>query len=142
MESPLLLMHHKNFVGCGFPDIATRAFLYQLVRCFNDQHSSHRDDYEAVFGRLSHDSSHQEHPRIPVLGLSDCNPFGLAIMLCYALGSKSNSHANQFCVPSLQWLGLRNEDIDTFDLPKSAIQVRISHALSGLCSYYPCLLVF
>lgn len=40
--------------GCGFPDLATRALLWHL---------------------------HRALPRLPIFGLSDWNPFGMAIMM-------------------------------------------------------------
>ena len=79
--------------GCGFPDLATRAFVYRLHKSL----------------------------RLPVLGLSDWNPFGMAIMLCYRNGSKSMPEANTFRVP-LKWLGLRHDDLENFDLPSHALQ--------------------
>uniref|UniRef100_K3XBK4 Topoisomerase 6 subunit A/Spo11 TOPRIM domain-containing protein n=1 Tax=Globisporangium ultimum (strain ATCC 200006 / CBS 805.95 / DAOM BR144) TaxID=431595 RepID=K3XBK4_GLOUD len=45
--------------GRGFPDLATRVFVSFLSRSLN----------------------------IPVIGLSDCNPFGASIILTYKLGS-------------------------------------------------------
>lgn len=53
--------------GCGFPDHATRAFLHYCWRTFN----------------------------LPVYGLSDWNPFGLTIMLCYRDGSKASRKQQQ-----------------------------------------------
>ena len=47
----------------GFPDMATRAFVWQL------------------YGTLG----------LPVLGLCDWNPFGIAILLTYKLGSRERS---------------------------------------------------
>ena len=41
--------------GCGFPDLATRALLWHI---------------------------HGALPRIPIYGLSDWNPYGMAIMMC------------------------------------------------------------
>lgn len=79
--------------GCGFPDLATRAFVHRLHTRF----------------------------KIPVLGLSDWNPFGMAIMLCYRFGSKTMPEANQYRVP-LRWLGLRHDDLETYKLPASALQ--------------------
>lgn len=48
--------------GCGFPDIATRA----LVHC--------------VKNRL---------PHVKVVCITDCNPFGLSLLLTYKFGSKA-----------------------------------------------------
>ncbi len=45
--------------GKGFPDLATRAMVHQVSARF----------------------------RLPVYGLADCNPFGLALLLTYKFGS-------------------------------------------------------
>jgi len=81
--------------GCGFPDFATRAFLRQLV-CKNVD--------------------------LPVLILTDYNPFGLAIYLNYAFGSKASPDGDAFNVPSAIWLGLHYEDMTTFNISPSAMQ--------------------
>jgi meiotic recombination protein SPO11 len=82
--------------GCGQPDLATRAFLRQLV----DAHP----------------------PGTPVLGLVDYNPFGLGILLTYAHGSKAHPEAAPYAVPELAWLGLRGADLDAHALPASVMQ--------------------
>jgi DNA topoisomerase VI subunit A len=84
--------------GCGMPDVATRAFVHQL------------------------------HTRLglPVLGLSDWNPYGMGIMLCYRNGSKATPDANAFKVP-LRWLGLRNDDVESFGLPSQSLQPMTGH---------------
>ena len=81
--------------GCGFPDFATRAFLKQLV-CKNVD--------------------------LPVLILTDYNPFGLAIYLNYAFGSKASPDGDAFNVSSAIWLGLHYEDMTTFNISPSAMQ--------------------
>jgi len=48
--------------GRGFPDLATRALVHQVSTRF----------------------------RLPVVGLADCNPFGLALLLTYKFGSAVN----------------------------------------------------
>jgi DNA topoisomerase VI subunit A len=79
--------------GSGFPDVATRAFVWQL----------------------------HEQLRIPVLGLCDYNPFGMAIILCYRNGSRSTPEANAFKVP-IKWLGLRYADLAEFRIPTDVRQ--------------------
>ena len=68
--------------GRGFPDIATRRFVQALARQLG----------------------------LPVLGLADYNPFGLAILLVYAHGSVSMGHSYHFAVPQLRPLGLFTDD--------------------------------
>ena len=82
--------------GCGQPDLATRAFLRQVV---------------------------DAHPAgTPVLGLVDFNPFGLGILLTYARGSAAHPEANAYAVPELAWLGLRGCDLEEHALPRSVLQ--------------------
>ena len=52
---PILPPRRPRPYSCGFPDFATRAFVRQL----------------------------HERLRLPVLGLADLNPFGIAILACY-----------------------------------------------------------
>ena len=74
--------------GKGYPDIATRALLHFL----------------------STPSPQNGFASPPVYGLVDCDPDGLAILSVYRNGSMALSHENaELFVPSLQWLGLRNE---------------------------------
>lgn len=74
--------------GKGYPDIATRALLHFL----------------------STPSPQNGFASPPVYGLVDCDPDGLAILSVYRNGSMALSHENaDLCVPSLKWLGLRNE---------------------------------
>jgi DNA topoisomerase VI subunit A len=82
--------------GCGQPDLATRAFL----RACADAHGA----------------------RVPVLGLADCNPFGLAILLTYARGSAARPEAAASAVPALRWLALRTSDVEALALPRGARQ--------------------
>jgi meiotic recombination protein SPO11 len=80
--------------GCGFPDLATRAFLFHLHRQL----------------------------RLPVFGLCDWNPFGAAILRCYRDGSRTTPQANRWTVP-VRWLGVRCDDIETFAAPARCMQV-------------------
>ena len=83
--------------GCGFPDHATRAWLRQLFCGMRDG--------------------------APVFALTDYNPFGLAIALNYAHGSRASPEADVFNVPELTWLGLRHADLEAFALPPGGMQV-------------------
>jgi meiotic recombination protein SPO11 len=67
--------HQHNCIlvtGKGFPDFATRACVRALQRQW----------------------------QLPVYGLADCDPFGVAVLHCYGLG------------PHMQWLGLRPSQVD------------------------------
>jgi len=66
--------------GKGFPDIATRALVFVLWKLL----------------------------KIPVYGLADCNPFGLAVLQTYFRGGKRNQvdGGERYHVP-IQWVGLR-----------------------------------
>lgn len=78
----------------GMPDVATRAFVHRL----------HTD------------------MRLPVLGMSDWNPWGLAIMLAYKHGTSGvGAEGTAFPVP-LQWIGLHGHDASECCLPDSSWQ--------------------
>lgn len=68
--------------GKGFPDVATRAMVFCL-------------------SRLLH---------VPVMGLADCNPYGVAVLQTYfrggTRGNGGESNAERYSVP-IQWMGLR-----------------------------------
>lgn len=78
--------------GKGFPDIATRALVFVLHNTLD----------------------------IPVYGLADCNPYGLAVLQTYFRGGMKNEMdgGDRYHVP-IQWIGLRpsqlnseNENVD------------------------------
>jgi meiotic recombination protein SPO11 len=78
--------------GKGQPDIGTRKFLKLLVK------------------ELS----------LPVFSLVDSDPYGLHIMLVYAVGAKRTSYETQFLtIPDIKWLGVRPSDLDRFKIPKT-----------------------
>jgi hypothetical protein len=85
--------------GCGFPDLATRAFTHQLA---------------------------SSAPSLPVYGLCDWNVFGLAILRSYARGgSSAHPEANAWGVP-VRWLGLRSGDVEAHAIPPSSLQATSS----------------
>ena len=92
--------------GCGQPDLATRAFLKECC------------------------SAHS--PDLPVLGLVDCNPYGLGILLTYSHGSKAHPEANAWTIPQLHWLGLRGSDVEEQSLPRSSLQCLTDSDVSRL----------
>ncbi|KAF2208571.1 hypothetical protein CERZMDRAFT_114532 [Cercospora zeae-maydis SCOH1-5] len=78
--------------GKGYPDISTRALLHFL----------------------STPSSKNGFSSLPVFGLADFDPDGIAILSIYRQGSRALAHENkELVVPQLQWLGLRSEHLDT-----------------------------
>jgi len=78
--------------GKGQPDIGTRMFLKLLVK----------------------------ELALPVFALVDSDPYGLHIMLVYAVGAKRTSYESQFLtIPDIKWLGIRPSDLDKFKLPKA-----------------------
>lgn len=87
--------HHRVpcaiITGKGFPDLATRGMVYQVSSKFN----------------------------LPVLGIADCNPFGLALLLTYKLGSARMG--NKFAV-DIKWLGLRPSQLQSLHLPTTVRQ--------------------
>lgn len=80
--------------GKGFPDLATRVFVSLLSKAL----------------------------RIPVLGVCDCNPFGLSIMLTYKLGSaRMPLESLQYAV-DVKWVGVRPSQVANFALPTSSLK--------------------
>ena len=77
--------------GRGYPDLATRAMVHQLSKRFN----------------------------LPCFGLADCNPFGLALLLTYKLGSVRMG--SKF-ICDLKWVGLRPSQLDQLSLPSEVMQ--------------------
>ncbi|CAM9155687.1 unnamed protein product, partial [Choristocarpus tenellus] len=81
--------------GQGFPPLAVRACVHRLAKAF----------------------------QLPVFGLSDCNPFGLALLLVYKLGSvRLGVDASKYAVPDLRWLGLRPSQLDDLQLTDEVFQ--------------------
>ncbi|KAK1766355.1 Spo11/DNA topoisomerase VI subunit A [Phialemonium atrogriseum] len=70
--------------GKGFPDLTTRLFLHtiQTIR-----------------------------PQLPIYGLVDYDPDGIAIMRTYKYGSQGLEHEDSSIVPNLIWLGIRSGDL-------------------------------
>eukprot|EP00775_Hariotina_reticulata_P005622 gene5622-5861_t len=94
--------------GRGMPDIASRAFLAALVRASSSQVSAG-------------DGGGRRSALIPVLGLVDWNPAGVAILLSYKFGCAAMGlEAAQYAVPSLTWLGVTSDMLT--DVPGSACQ--------------------
>lgn len=80
--------------GRGFPDLATRMFVSMLSKFLD----------------------------IPVLGLCDCNPFGLSIMLTYKLGSaRMPLESLQYAV-DIKWIGVRPSQVSALGLPRTAFK--------------------
>ena len=85
--------------GKGFPDLATRACVYTL------HHILH----------------------LPVYGLADCDPFGVAVLNCYLGGTvdtatTGNGRGDRYTVP-IQWLGLRPSQVQYLSQPTSFYDV-------------------
>ena len=74
----------------GYPDISTRAMLRFL----------------------SSPAPQNGFCAPPVYALVDCDPDGIGILSTYKYGSKNLAHeTSHLCLPQLQWLGLRSEQI-------------------------------
>jgi meiotic recombination protein SPO11 len=59
---------------------------------------------------------------VPVLGLADWNPFGLALLLTYKIGSERMAHEGSKYTVDLKYLGLRSSQIDTMQLASTTRQ--------------------
>jgi len=80
--------------GKGVPDVATRSFLYMLT------------------SKLL----------LPSVILTDCDPYGIEIMLTYRYGSRAMALCGEaLAVPSLLWLGILPSDVDR--ITRSGIKV-------------------
>ncbi|CAI0653476.1 unnamed protein product [Colletotrichum noveboracense] len=71
-------------IGKGVPDLQTKQFLHLL---------------------------HLAKPEIPIYGLVDFDPYGVNIMRCYSHGSRGHAHEVGVTVPSMQWLGIKSDDL-------------------------------
>ncbi|KAL1304175.1 hypothetical protein AAFC00_000600 [Neodothiora populina] len=80
--------------GKGYPDLATRAMVRFLSRA----------------------SMHNGFANVPVYGLMDYDPDGLAIFMTYKQGSRMHRiGASDLTVPNMQWLGLCSRHIKDGD---------------------------
>ncbi|KAK3996629.1 meiotic recombination protein rec12 [Cladorrhinum sp. PSN332] len=68
----------------GFPDLATRRFLFLLQSI---------------------------RPELLFFGLVDFDPHGIAILRTYKYGSQRLEHEIDSTIPQLKWLGIRSDDI-------------------------------
>jgi meiotic recombination protein SPO11 len=85
--------HCILITGKGFPDWATRACVHAL---------------------------HTTWPHLPVYGLADCDPYGIAVLQCFARGISTSvmtqqhvmehSQQPQYSIP-VQWMGLRPSQV-------------------------------
>jgi meiotic recombination protein SPO11 len=92
-------MHRCILVtGKGFPDLATRAAVHAL----------------------------HTHLDLPVLGLADCDPFGVLVLDTYAHGSVNDGRS--YNVP-VEWIGLRPSQVEYLSKPTSS-----SSSSSWTCS--------
>ena len=80
------LMPIALVTGRGFPDVPTRTLLHHLATAF---------------------------PHVPVVGLADWNPHGVAIMSLYKFGyvkRAASEYNKEVAVPRMVWLGLHRKD--------------------------------
>lgn|SRR5690606_10997984 len=87
------------------------------------------------------------HLKLPVLGLVDYNPFGVAILMTYMHGSvsgglesfkygKNRAFILSFkVVPTTKWVGLHYKDIVDLNLPKQEFSQRDNSTLDRILSY-------
>ncbi|XP_047332839.1 meiotic recombination protein SPO11-2-like isoform X2 [Impatiens glandulifera] len=71
--------------GKGYPDIATRFFLHRLSRAY---------------------------PELPILGLVDWNPAGLAVLCTFKYGSIGMGLEAYKYACNVKWLGIRRDDLE------------------------------
>jgi meiotic recombination protein SPO11 len=104
--------------GKGFPDVATRQWVRQMAASLN----------------------------IPVYGLADCNPYGIAVLNSYQYKQVSTQRKNNTSTTTtttststtngytMQWIGLRPSQVDTLNLPDTVMQQMTDRDLSMLQS--------
>jgi len=87
--------------GKGFPDLATRAFLHHLS------------------------SSYSDSP-CPIFGICDCNPYGLALLLTYKVGSCRMGGESFHYGVDLEWIGLKPSQVNRLRIPSYSMQEMVS----------------
>ncbi|KAK6158278.1 hypothetical protein DH2020_005592 [Rehmannia glutinosa] len=81
----------------GYPDIGTRLLLHRMSR---------------------------EFPELPILGLVDWNPAGLAILCTFKFGSVAMGLEAYRYACNVKWLGLRKDDIEQLILEESLVPLK------------------
>ncbi|KZV31531.1 hypothetical protein F511_07382 [Dorcoceras hygrometricum] len=81
----------------GYPDIATRLLLHRMSRVFSE---------------------------LPILGLVDWNPAGLAILCTFKYGSIGMGLEAYRYACNIRWLGLRKNDVEQLIPGESLIQLK------------------
>jgi len=98
LEEGILNGHLPNLImvtGKGVPDLATRQLIFMLAT--------------KMF--------------LPVLILTDCDPYGVDICMMYKYGSLAMTWAAEpLAVPASVWLGLLPSDIDRLCIPSSSMK--------------------
>lgn len=76
--------------GKGFPDLATRSAVHVM----------------------------HKQLKLPVLGLADCDPFGVMVLHCYSHGSGDgvDGRGDRYAVP-IEWIGLRPSQVQHLSQP-------------------------
>ncbi|KAL6549923.1 hypothetical protein OROMI_020411 [Orobanche minor] len=104
--------------GRGYPDIGTSLCIYS------------KGDYRNVMGNfempnrlLLHQMS-REFPELPILGIVDWNPAGLAILCTFKYGSVTMGLEAYRYACNIKWLGLRKDDIEQFVPEESLIPLK------------------
>ncbi|KXH49818.1 type IIB DNA topoisomerase [Colletotrichum simmondsii] len=70
--------------GKGYPDLNTKQFVHLL---------------------------HIAKSELPIFALVDFDCYGIAIMRCYSYGTRGHAHERATTVPSMQWLGIKSDDL-------------------------------
>lgn len=97
--------------GKGFPDLATRAFVKKLQVCPRNVQRfpphTHCTHTHALHARTLMHFLPQTALGVPVYGLADYNPYGLALLLTYKVGSARMGFEASKYAADVKWLGLR-----------------------------------
>ncbi|RKP03971.1 hypothetical protein CXG81DRAFT_23384 [Caulochytrium protostelioides] len=126
-RSLLKLGFHHRFGPCilmtgrGYPDVATRAFVKRLAGVMRRQTIEPKlgpylakDGSDDSIAALPPSSAPLPNAspasRLPLYVLTDNDPHGIDIFLCYSRGSRSMAFdAASLACPDVQWLGLRTD---------------------------------
>ncbi|KAK1490052.1 type IIB DNA topoisomerase [Colletotrichum tamarilloi] len=80
----VLVIEKEVGLGKGYPDLNTKQFVHLL---------------------------HTAKPELPIFALVDFDCYGIAIMRCYSYGTRGHAHEKATTVPSMQWLGIKSDDL-------------------------------
>ena len=113
--------------GKGYPDLATRGCVASMyLSRVGPPPLSHDDEERYKHGH----PQHQRTPRMPVVGICDCNPYGVHVLQTYRTGGSDTAlneeERHMYSCPALDWIGLYPSAVkdlyESRELPRSVFQ--------------------